>query len=238
LRAVEASAGPRLAVAGLSAAAALAVAAPAAGQVSASVSIDSDFRLRGLSMSDRKPAISLALAYDHPSGFYVGGQAIAAPFGDETRMVGYVEYAGYAWRAKGLSWDLGVDNQNLSLYYGGRYRWDYSDVYAGVSGRNLGVHVYYSPNYLTHDTSAGYLSVDGAFRPADNWRVFGHLGAFTPLHKGPDAAWLRDSYDARIGVARVFSHAEVRLSAVGATPSFRPDPALTRPGVVIGLSIF
>src|SRR5215470_11326006 len=41
-------------------------------QISASVAAVSDYRFRGISQSDRKPALQGSVAYDHPSGLFAG----------------------------------------------------------------------------------------------------------------------------------------------------------------------
>src|SRR5579863_229225 len=62
----------------LLAAAASGWAASAAAQVSGSVSVMSEYIVRGYSVSAGKPAASLNLSYDDPSGLYLNGSLIGA----------------------------------------------------------------------------------------------------------------------------------------------------------------
>ena len=217
----------------------LGLAPAAAAQTAASLSLDSDYRLRGVSLTDSEPAVSLALSYDHPSGAYLGGEAVAAHSSEGgIRRTGVLAYAGYAWRVRpGLSFDAGADWQDLEFYVGRSVRWRYSDAYVGLTAHNLSAHLYYSPDYLTHGSQVGYLSLD-ATRPADPWRLFAHLGLLEPLRRGPGLQALCLRYDGRVGLARTFSHGEVRLSLVGATPDLPGHRELTRPTVMVGVSIF
>jgi len=80
--------------------------------VSASVSGVSDYRFRGISLSDEDPALQASLGVDHESGFY------AAAWGstlDDTPLYGAVELDLYGgWRrevASGTTLDVGL------LYY-------------------------------------------------------------------------------------------------------------------------
>lgn len=79
----------------------------AMAQLSGSLTLASDVRLRGFSLTERRPAISLSGAYDDRSGLYAGGALIAHDReGRSARLLGHTEYLGYAVRAEsGLSWD-------------------------------------------------------------------------------------------------------------------------------------
>ena len=50
------------------------LATPAAAQVSASVDIESDYRLRGYSLSAGRPAATAQIGYDDASGLYLGSR--------------------------------------------------------------------------------------------------------------------------------------------------------------------
>jgi uncharacterized protein (TIGR02001 family) len=213
--------------------AALAMAAPARAQISGALGIQSDYRFRGISLSDREPVLTLDLAYDHPSGLYAGGSAIAL---DEhgPRALGFIEYAGFATPRIGrVSLDFGLDNQNLSAYADKRYPLNYSEVYVGVAGRALSAHLYYSPNYFRSGVQTLYASVDGSVKPAEDWRLFGHLGATTPLGR---IAGRRQRYDLRAGVARRFGPLELQASVTATTPAPPPIYPPERAALVVGAS--
>jgi uncharacterized protein (TIGR02001 family) len=215
----------------------LALAHPAKAQISAALGLQSDYRYRGLSLSNGRPAATFDLSYDHKSGFYAGGSTVATDINGQVRSLGYIEYLGYASpRIKGVSWDVGVDNQDLAYYYGERrIPLRYAEAYVGVVGDFLSAHLHYSPNYLRQGYGSLYAEVDGTVKPADNWRLFAHLGTSIPVG---DTEGRRQRWDARAGVARQLGPFELQASVVAVTPS---PPALTPQGratLVVGASWF
>ncbi len=227
---------------------------PTAVQAQFSVSgyVDSDYRFRGLSLSNGRPVLGLGFAYDHPSGAYAGATALGQDTADHgLRMLGYMEYGGYAFRlnATGPSLDVGVDNETFSEYVAGRaYPVAYSEVYAGASFAGLSSHVYYSPNYFRSGASIVYASLEAAYRPKDDWSLTAHGGVATPI--GPYVGINgRERYDLRLGVFRKFRNIEAHVAWTGywPTPStagaavYRPTNSRTvapsHPAFVVGASV-
>lgn len=215
----------------------LCLAVPARAQLSAGVSLESDYRFRGISLSDARPTLSMNVAYDHVSGVYAGAAVIAE---DTTyagvQALGFIENIGYATRRDGgWFWDIGINNQSMTKYAESKYSPGYTEIYTGISMRNVSVHVYYSPKYFLGGASAVYFDLNGNFRPADQWRLFGHIGAWAPL-QGPSGR--RERYDLRVGVAREFGRCEIRLALTGASPIPPPRTSRNGPAVVVGGSYF
>lgn len=216
---------------------ALGLAQPARAQLSATLGVQSDYRYRGISLSSGLPAATLDLAYDHPSGFYAGASAIGAIGKDgRAKSLGFIEYLGYATpRRGGVSWDVGVNNQDLAYYADKRYPLRYSEVYAGVVGDFLSAHLHYSPNYTRPGYGALYAEVDGSAKPAEHWRLFAHLGTTIPVGETENR---RQRWDARAGVARQLGPIELQASVTATTPD---PPGLTphhRTALVVGASWF
>ena len=96
----------------------------ASAQWSGTASVVSDYRYRGVTLSDLKPAAQLGIAYDDPIGWFAGAFGstvqLAAPTG---RTAQAIVFAGYASRV----------SSDVSLEVGG----DYS-AFAGASGDNYG----------------------------------------------------------------------------------------------------
>lgn len=213
----------------------LALASPALAQVSASLSLQSDYRLRGVSLTDRRPALSLSVSGDLPNGAYLGGSLIGQQTSEGLRDLGHMEYLGYAVRtAGGVSWDLGVNNQDLTLYGGRAFHLKYSEVYVGVSKADFSARLHYSPNWPGTETL--YLDLNGAWRPRSDWRVAGHVGVFKPLQPPPGAA--RAPYDARLDLIREFKRSELSLGWSVATPAVRPQTRRSHGGFVVGATAF
>jgi uncharacterized protein (TIGR02001 family) len=205
--------------------------------VSAALGLQSDYRYRGISLSNGRAAATLDLSFDHKSGVYAGGSAIVTNSADGLKSLGFIEYVGYVTpRYRGMSLDLGVDNQDLAYYYGDRrIPVRYAEAYVGVVGDGLSAHLHYSPNYLRPGYGALYAEVDGSLKPAENWRLFGHLGTTVPVG---DTEGRRQRWDARAGVARQLGPFELQASVVATTPN---PPGATPQGrvtLVVGASFF
>jgi uncharacterized protein (TIGR02001 family) len=216
---------------------ALGLAEPARAQISAALGLQSDYRYRGISLSNGRPTGTFDLSYDHKSGFYAGGSAIVTDHDGELKSLGFIEYLGYATpRRGGVSWDLGVNNQDLAYYYGDRrVPVRYTEAYVGVVGDFLSAHLHYSPNYLRPGYSALYAEVDGSLKPAQNWRLFAHLGTTAPVG---DTEGRRQRWDARAGVARQLGPIELQASVVATTPNPPGQTPQGRTTVVVGASWF
>ena len=215
----------------------LGLAQPARAQVSAALGLVSDYRYRGISLSNGHPAATLDLSYDHKSGFYAGGSAIVTNQDDGLKSLGFIEYVGYTTpRSGGVSWDLGIDNQDLAYYYRDkRIPYRYAEVYVGVVGDGLSAHVHYSPNYLRPGYGSLYAEVDGSLKPAENWRLFAHIGTNAPVG---ETEGRRQRWDARAGVARQLGPFELQASVTATTPN---PPGLTPQGrttLIVGANWF
>src|SRR5512144_2988221 len=103
----------------------------AAAQLSGTVAVVSDYRYRGSSFSDDKPAAQLGLTYDDASGFYAGLFASTIRFDSPpSRGAQTIVFAGYAQRtSSGLAFEAGVDCGVFFL--GTSYR--YPEAYVGVA---------------------------------------------------------------------------------------------------------
>lgn len=213
------------------------LAAPAFAQLSGTAGIVSDYRLRGVSLSDRQPAVTASLAYDHPSGFYAGGSVIGTDYGGP-KVLGYIEYAGFATaRTTGPAFDFGVSNQDLAYFWKDRRTpARYTEAYFGVIGSKLSAHIYYSPNYLRSGWGTIYTDISGSLKPAEDWRLFAHLGASTPVGSGSDVR--RERYDLRAGVARQFRNLEIQAALVATSPDPPVQTPQGRTAVTLGANYF
>src|SRR5438309_1327740 len=82
--------------------------AGAQAQVSGGLAITNDYRVRGISYSNQRPAVSVSLAGDFAGGAYAGATAVVQDVTDDVRMLGDVEYLGYAHRlSSGVTWEAG-----------------------------------------------------------------------------------------------------------------------------------
>jgi uncharacterized protein (TIGR02001 family) len=206
--------------------------------VGLSAAVESDDRVRGASLSDGNPVLSLNLTYDHVSGVYAGVSATAVATDHMgVEMLGDVIYLGYAGRVSPeTSWDVGVTNSNVSVYPGYVYRYNYTELYAGITRNNISAHLYYSPRYLGGGARTLYAEVNGAWKLARRWRLFAHVGALTSLGGGYFTYAGSTQFDGRLGVARAFGRCEVNLAwtTTSSTPEFPAGYRQSRNALVVG----
>jgi uncharacterized protein (TIGR02001 family) len=218
---------------------ALAWAAPAAAQLSGSVGVVSDYRLRGVTLTDGRAAATLDVSYDHPSGAYAGATLVAEDLSDRgLRLLGHSEYVGFVVPTRrGPAIDMGLSNVDFDVYGYRRYL-RYTEAYVGVVQGGFSAHLHYSPNYLRSGTDTLYAEVTGVARPAENWRVSAHAGLFTRLDSvGPDGK--RRRYDVRVSATREFRNMELNVGWSKATPR-PPGPSQPQPhgGFLVGATVF
>lgn len=146
---------------------------PALAQISATASVVSDYRLRGVSLSDGRAVPQLNLAYDNPDGWYAGlfaSNATLRTVGDTQQAMGYLGFA--ARIAQDLSWEAGASKsvfRNGSVY-------DYNEVFIGLAADQISGRMSYSPNYFGKGTHSLYTEINGYYPLTDTLRLTGHLG--------------------------------------------------------------
>jgi uncharacterized protein (TIGR02001 family) len=215
------------------------LAAPAQAQLAGSATLASEHRLRGFSLADG-PVLVLSAAYDHPSGFYAGGSVIAYD-SDEgpARILGHTEYVGYAvQRDGGPSFDVGFANVDMTIYAARRRSLEYQQVYVGVAKDAVAARLSYSPDYPRPGVDSAYLDLNAAVRPAENWRLTGHLGTTFRLGGSRAIDGKAERYDLRVALARTFARAEVQVAWTGLTPRPKPRNARSRSGFSVAASWF
>lgn len=216
------------------------LAAPAAAEVGATVSVFSDARFRGYSLSQGRPVAVLDLAYDDGSGFYLDASGTgvfrrdghAAPLGLQLN-------AGYAKRLRsGTILDFGITNSTYSHYSLGEAARSYTEVYAGISSGGLSSRIFLSPHYSETGLWTAYGEVNGTISPARKWSIDGHVGMLVPIRTPSGGERYRSAFDWRLGVTRelgpVSLHASWNEGARGRT--YYGDHALSGRSLVIGAS--
>ena len=189
------------------------VAGRAAGQVSGSVSVVSDYRYRGVSLTNDKRAVQGSIAYDHETGWYGGVFASNAELYDRSRVLHSVFYAGYARRIRtDLSWDCGASAATFS----GRSDYDYYEVFCGLASDKINAKVYYSPNYYSLDAQTIYVELNGALPLRDRLRLTGHVGALNVIRRTESYGYSADPhrYDIRLGASLDLDWARAQLAWV------------------------
>jgi uncharacterized protein (TIGR02001 family) len=189
------------------------VPSPARAQVGATVTITTDERFRGRSVSRGDPAIVFNLSYDHPSGVYANAAATASIVESEPKVINFQANIGFLHRTTGgTGLDLGIVQSNYSKYASGERSANYTEIYAGFLTRQLAFHVHYSPHYFQPGAQTVYLTVDGVVEPARDWHLTAHAGSLVRVDGATLPNSARVGYDWRIGAARSVGPIELQLA--------------------------
>ena len=207
-------------------------------QLSGSVALVSDYRYRGVTLSQNKPAAQLTVAYDDAQHWYAGAFVSTAGLAaSANRELHAIPFVGYAWRTRsGVTWDVGVDYSTFT----GPQSYDYPEVYGGVAFENISARVYYARRYLGESSDAIYGEVNGAHPIIDRVRLLVHAGVLHTNGRDPYRAWTGCCiFDARVGVGIDFDPFHIEVSWVGisaATAAYPITGVRSRNHAVLTLS--
>jgi hypothetical protein len=184
--------------------------------------VDSKSVVRGIDYSLGRPAYSLNLSYDAPSGLYAGFTATgtASTLGFRV-MRGALENVGYARKiSSDLTLDGGVSHADYLLNTREKYIFAYNEAYAGATWRNLSAYLYYTPRYMGEGPESLYLDVHGAVRASSKVRLSGHVGFLAPMSKWRADANRRKDVDLSASAIYELPHARAQADLVHLHPLF------------------
>ena len=177
---------------------ALMLSGAAQAQLGATVSVESDYRFRGVSLSESKPAWRLTVNHDFMSGAYAGASATSVEIARGDRYSQFVGYAGYVTRpVDGRSLEFGASYSHFT----GDSSYDYLEAYAGVVAERWSLRVHYAPDYFGRGVQTAYVDANTHWPINEHVRLFGHTGALVPLAGRtfwPDDK--RTRFDLRLGL--------------------------------------
>ena len=216
----------------------LAMSTAADAQIGALASIYSDYRFRGVSLSDGRPVAILDVSYDLRNGIYaaLSGRAVMAK-SDGPQPLGYAANIGYAFQIHPtLTADIGVVHSAYSHYSGIGMGRSYTEAYAGIIGKLVGVRLSVSPDYLGTPHWTAYGEVNGHLNVSRRTTLEGDIGLLSSAggtYHGP----ARPQFDARVGLSQragqLVLHAAVTARNRAYVGSTRSEG---RFGIVLGVS--
>ncbi len=203
--------------------------------LTASISGVSDYRFRGVSQSDRNPAVQGSIEVSHSSGLYAGvwGSSIARYAGTNVELDLYAGWRGTS--SGGLGLDLGV---NGYVYPGG-----HSANYVELTGRAS-----YTLGPVEIAAGANYAPSQRNIGGSDNLYLYAETSIGVPntpvtitAHAGREEgslSWPLDpKWDWSLGTEIVLDRFSLGLSYVDTDANRLLDPdRQARPGVVATLS--
>lgn len=208
-----------------------AISTPALAQVSATIAADSDYRYRGVSLSDSKPSVRLTLNYDAPDDWYAGASATRVEPTHGDRYAQILGYGGYLIRADAAHHiEVGASYSHFT----GDSTYDFAEAYVGLLGERWSARVYYAPNYFGRHSQSAYAELNSHHLLNERTRLFGHVGVLAPLResRNPDGAPSSSNGDARktrldlrLGAGFAHSDWDLQLAWVAASRG-GPYPAI------------
>lgn len=186
---------------------ALFLAGPVSAQAFGGVSVLSDYRYRGASLSDDKPALQLHFGHDFAAGGYAGLQVSTVKVDDSAGDgLQLLPYMGVVRPLRGgWHWEVGAQYAVFLR----THEYDYPEVFAGIGTEHAGVRVFYSNEYYGH-WPAWYATFDGHHALSPRWRLLGHVGVLRS--NGGEAGYRRDW---NTGVGLTVGDCELQLTWTG-----------------------
>jgi uncharacterized protein (TIGR02001 family) len=204
----------------------------AVAEVSGHVALLSDYRYRGESLTDGRPALQAAVDYDHSSGLFLGALASTVRIDPAASGLGAQLYAGYARPFNDrASWEIGVvtylfPHISHTLVERG---YDYRETFFGISYNTVNARLYYSDDYFGVGGKAVYLEVNASRTLNERVALTGHLGCLDHGQTRQSLAGGQDhsQLDFKAGIAIDVSGFTMELSIVGTSAPHDACPAGT-----------
>jgi uncharacterized protein (TIGR02001 family) len=210
------------------------LATAARAQLGATIAVDSDYRYRGVSLSDSKPSGRLTLNYDAPERWYAGAsvtRAVLTPIESYNQLLGYA--GGSTSVGDGRDLELGVDGSHFSGISG----YDFAEAFVGLLAERWSARLYLAPDYYGRHVSVVYSELN-AHVPLDaQSRLFAHAGALVPV-RGATGEADRTRVDLSLGAGLALRAWDLHVALVGASAG-GPYPAVAngrQAAVVVGAS--
>jgi uncharacterized protein (TIGR02001 family) len=166
-------------------------------QTGGSIALLSDYRYRGVSLSDDRPTLRLSVVHDAESGWYAGGSLAGVslePSGRQLQVLGYLGLTGKF--AQGLGWDAGA----TAIHFSADSRFDFLEVFTGVHAERWNLRLHYAPDYFGSGARTAYVELNGGLPLSRFVRATAHVGGLARL-AGTVVAADRWSFDGAVGLA-------------------------------------
>lgn len=184
-------------------------------QWSGSVALASEYIYRGNSLSQGRPAVQVNVNVDGESGVFAGGFLSKSISNEQSqRGAQAIMYAGMAQRlSSGTGWEVGVTRVLLPDIP----RWNYTEIFTGISRDDMNLRVHYSSDYLGLKKESLYVEWNGDLPLDDQWNIYAHVGALSLRERSPQhdlrvgIAWNRGSWFTQLAWGKMLRSDESRL---------------------------
>lgn len=206
---------PKVALRAALSAALLCAGAAAGAQTGASVALVSDYRYRGVSLSDERPTLRLDVTHDASDGWYAGGSLARVALDSARWQAQWLGYLGHSFQlSERLGWDLGLS----AVHFGRESQFDYGEWFTGVQGDHWAWRLHYAPDYFGAGARTVYGEFSAALPLARFTRVLFHAGVLARVGTVRGDAE-RARLDASLGLATTCGVWEWQLDLTAASRS-------------------
>ena len=183
-------------------------AAPTAhAQLGASIAVDSDYRFRGVTLSESGPTARAAFNYDAANGCYGGASVTSFEVAHGDR---YLQTIGYRrlrdTRRRRQACRVGRHLPPLQRRHG----YDFAEGYVGLLAEGWAARIHFAPDYFGRSVSTVYAELDAHTLLDEQFRLFGHVGAIVRV-AGDGGGESRSRADLRLGVGWVMRGLDLQL---------------------------
>jgi len=188
----------------------VAAAAEPAFELESSLALVSDYRWRGVSLSDGQAGVQAEASVSHASGawLWAGANSVSADYGGSETGIG----AGYSLGLAGLEWSAGATR----YFYSGEDGLDYTELAfsadAPLGAATFSAGVEYAPEQQNYEADDTYLWLGASIEAPRGLRMHGHVGR----DDGIMAAREEPTTDFSLGLALGLQGFEVDLAYVEA----------------------
>ena len=202
--------------------------------LSATLAVTSDYRFRGLTLSDSDPAFQASLEVEHESGFYAG--AWASTLGSNQADAEVDLYGGWRGKAGAIELDVGA----VAYVYPGAADLDYVEILASASysigPAELKLGMAYAPDQTNLGSQDSFYAYGEASIGIPNTPVT--LTAHVGREKGSLAGPTGKKIDWSLGAEVVVDKFTLGLKYTDTNVHRLVDPGrIARPGVMVSLTL-
>ncbi len=189
-------------------------------QVSGTLAGVSDYRYRGVTLSDRRPAAQAGLTYDDSVGWYAGafGSTVQLdPPGAASSNFQTLAYGGYAKR---LSSGVSLEAGGVYSAFAGSSGLNYGEFFVGAATESLSVRIHYSPRYFGSSSNSTYGEINAAHPLTDAIRLHLHVGFLHYRYQYPYGPLYgikptQNIVDGRVGLRADIDRFQLEIAWVG-----------------------
>lgn len=182
----------------------LCLAASAQAEISSTVTVTSEYVLRGVSQTNEEAAIQGSIDYSHSGGFYIGTWGSNVDFGTAAQ-VELDLYTGWAWETQG---GLGLDVGIIHYDYPGETALNYEEYYLGLSYKWLSVTYYFADDFLGLGGVGHYLDSGLEFELPHAFTLGVHAG----FNSFDDDVGIEDYVDYKASIAKAFGKLSLEVA--------------------------